>query len=341
MDRINQELQGVPPLPVRSQVFNCLGLLTAAHPLIETDFFQTQAGRFQGDVLGIALPNGYFWRSRWNLGGPGTGELRDGYLMVGLPTSPYRDFWHGREIRGETVATSTHSLGLRHRCSQAHESLAWMIRWSRIYEICEHLDVPIPGTLGSEPVHTGSELLLRLYRRDIQEFIERAPQKGELSRPLAVWFEEFLVHRLLSFLNPVSPAPCPIRTSAGVAEKIAQQLRLRENGPLVMSDLCAELHLHERTLRQHFTCHFGISPQAYHQNLRLNRLRQLLLTGKDSRGQISHYAARLGFWHMGRLGQQYRRLFGETPSETLACKACDQFSQFWKEIYCGSSDTNP
>lgn len=327
----------MPELPVLSHTFETLDLLTSAHPLLESEFFQTQAGSFQGEVLGIALPNGYFWRSRWNLGGPGWANLKEDYFMVGLPTNPHRDFWHGSEIGTQTVATTTWQLGLQHRCLEAHESLAWMIRWARIQEICENLGICIPKTLASQPIHSVPEMCLRLYRKDIQEFISRAPQPNGLSRSLAEWFEEFLVYRLMACIVPVRDVERPVRTSATIAKKIARHLRQRCQGALSMSELCAELHLHERTLRQHFTSHFGVSPQTYHQNLRLNLLRQQLLVCPDSKGQVSHSAARLGFWHMGRMGQQYRKLFGETPTETLARKISGDFHQFWQSFYDGSN----
>lgn len=318
--------------PVLGQSFEALPLLTAAHPLMETDFFQTQAGQFRGEVLGIALPHGYFWRSRWNLGGPGSAEVREDYLMVGMPTQPFRDFWHGREISEVTVATCTRELGLQHRCSRAHESLAWMIRWPRIQEVCERMGIAIPSTLGSQPIHSGPELTLCLYRRDIAEFIAHAPRDGVLSGPLAIWFEEFLIYRLMSCLTPIERGQS-VQMSAGLARNICRRLRQLTHGPLVLSELCRELRLPERTLRHHFSNHYGISPQAYHQSLRLNLLSQQLLLAQPGKGRVSYWATRLGFWHMGRLGQQYRHLFGESPSQTLARQVDHQFCRFWESRY--------
>ena len=55
-------------------------------------------------------------------------------------------------------------------------------------------------------------------------------------------------------------------------------------------------------------------------DLAVNRfLNEALRTG-EKRGTISDLAMSWGFTHMGRFSVEYRRHFGETPSETLKRK---------------------
>jgi len=73
-----------------------------------------------------------------------------------------------------------------------------------------------------------------------------------------------------------------------------------------------------RTLRFAFEDELGLSPKRFlevHQpNLVFRELRR-----SDRRStKIADVASDWGFWHMGKLARDYRRLFGELPSEALA-----------------------
>ena len=68
------------------------------------------------------------------------------------------------------------------------------------------------------------------------------------------------------------------------------------------------------TLERAFREHAGIGPKAYLLRLRLNRVRTQLR--RTSALSITDIANQNGFWHMGKLAADYRRLFGELPSQT-------------------------
>jgi AraC-like DNA-binding protein len=71
-----------------------------------------------------------------------------------------------------------------------------------------------------------------------------------------------------------------------------------------------------RTLMKHFETFRGVSPMQYLRRARLERVNEALRAGEDGR-TISDLAMTWGFTHMGRFSAEYRRHFGETPSETL------------------------
>lgn len=79
--------------------------------------------------------------------------------------------------------------------------------------------------------------------------------------------------------------------------------------------LCAELHITRRTLQNCFQDSLGISPASYLRLVRLNAVRRELRDAGASQ-TIGDVAARWGFWHMGHFSQDYKALFGETPSHT-------------------------
>ncbi|WP_417614656.1 AraC family transcriptional regulator [Oceanisphaera sp.] len=70
-----------------------------------------------------------------------------------------------------------------------------------------------------------------------------------------------------------------------------------------------------RTLYAGFKDFRGVSPMEYLRSIRLKRVREeLCLQGPNC--SVTDIATRWGFGHMGRFSQEYRRLFGENPSET-------------------------
>jgi transcriptional regulator GlxA family with amidase domain len=55
---------------------------------------------------------------------------------------------------------------------------------------------------------------------------------------------------------------------------------------------------------------------AYLRTVRMQRVREDLLKACDG-DTVSAIATRWGFFEFGRFAGQYRKLYGETPSETL------------------------
>jgi AraC family ethanolamine operon transcriptional activator len=94
-------------------------------------------------------------------------------------------------------------------------------------------------------------------------------------------------------------------------------LREHVEEPVTVRDLCRVSEVSERTLRYAFLEQFGVSPKSYLMALRLNRIRRQLSHADPSSTRVVDVANHWGFWHMGQFAADYRKLFGELPSETL------------------------
>ena len=87
---------------------------------------------------------------------------------------------------------------------------------------------------------------------------------------------------------------------------------------VTLSDLSAAAGVSERRVRDAFSdCH-GMSPTAYLRVAALREVRRRLLDGPFARDPVTRAACDFGFWHLSRFAGQYRALFGESPSETVA-----------------------
>jgi AraC family ethanolamine operon transcriptional activator len=87
--------------------------------------------------------------------------------------------------------------------------------------------------------------------------------------------------------------------------------------PITVRQLCEDVGVGWTTLVHAFREHFGVTPKVYLRTIRLNGARRELLGG-ESGASIVDVANRWSFWHMGQFAGDYRRLFGELPSETKA-----------------------
>lgn len=85
-----------------------------------------------------------------------------------------------------------------------------------------------------------------------------------------------------------------------------------------MADLCARIGVSERSVQYAFRSHLSIAPATYLRLARMNRVRSCLLAPDQNTPGVTDVAMRWGFFHLGRFAQQYRAMYDETPSETLA-----------------------
>jgi len=85
-----------------------------------------------------------------------------------------------------------------------------------------------------------------------------------------------------------------------------------------VADLCAAAGVSERTLQYAFQDYVGMSPVAYLRLCRLNDARAALLRGDPQTISVTNVAMQFNFEHLGRFAGDYKRLFGEAPSATLA-----------------------
>lgn len=73
----------------------------------------------------------------------------------------------------------------------------------------------------------------------------------------------------------------------------------------------------KRTLGYLFLHTYGITPMAFLKQERLRKARMLLQHADPSTGTVASIARECGFQHMGQFSLDYKRLFRESPSDTL------------------------
>jgi AraC-like DNA-binding protein len=94
-------------------------------------------------------------------------------------------------------------------------------------------------------------------------------------------------------------------------------LHANSHAPVYLAELCSAAGVPERTLRDIFQSILGVSPLKYLQLRRMRQARLALLKADKGAHSVKEIALVSGFWELGRFAVEYKRLFGESPSETL------------------------
>ena len=84
--------------------------------------------------------------------------------------------------------------------------------------------------------------------------------------------------------------------------------------------LAKDLNISERQLHNAFKANYGVSPKKFLQQLRLNAIKHELLIANPKQTTISNIAFKYKFLHMSHFTNEYKKLFGQTPSTTLQHK---------------------
>ena len=113
-------------------------------------------------------------------------------------------------------------------------------------------------------------------------------------------------------------AACRPSQRERVVRRAEEYLQAHLGDPLSLLDLCREVAVSERTLHYAFREVRGLSPMTYFKASRLNAVRQELKTAPAGTASVHEIAQRWGFWHTGEFAADYRRLFGELPSQTFS-----------------------
>jgi AraC-like DNA-binding protein len=246
-----------------------------------------------------------------------------GYRSFGIPLGRHTvGHWCGQSISGGRYVNSFDASGSYEAVMRpGFESFIVSVREDWLSERRASLGIPAETASRGARVSEYDPASLRTLATELRT-ASRLARSGLTASGHAA------VRELLRFEIPDRLLELPL------AEKLAPTLspRLRdrilrrardwiETAPaegLTVANLCRSIDAGERTVRRAFVEYYGVAPREYLKAQRLNRVHSELLESDPAYGLVSDVANRWGFWHLGQLAADYRHLFDELPSETLA-----------------------
>lgn len=184
-----------------------------------------------------------------------------------------------RDLIAETLGTST-----------------FQAEPARVDAIGKHL-VMLVETATKEPRIFASEKIHRAVRSEVvRQFLATIPDRsGDRHRPRA-----------------------SLARRRKIVTAVEESLRENLGEAVTITDLCKIAHASERTISYAFQSFWDMSPAAYLKSVRLNHVHKDLRRADAAECSVQAVASDWGFWHMGHFARDYKSLFRELPSETLA-----------------------
>lgn len=284
------------------------------------DLRKLEAGRFRAKLLQLEVGPIRLAYTRHSSVIELSGTAQPGFRSFGLPmpASPPA-LWCRAPTSSRTVSVFDASGGFEAVTPAGFETVVFSVSAEYLARLGESVGVGVPReilpnaevvTCEPGPMQELRQSLLRIVRTVMNDAsLEKCPS-------LRTELEEDIPSRLLGALADRSPHPRPValhlrqRALRGALEHIAAL----PNEMLGIAELCRATGASERTLRRAFTEGLGVSPNAYLRARRLNGSYRELRRGVRVNEAANHW----GFWHMGQFAADYRRMFGELPSSTLA-----------------------
>ena len=194
----------------------------------------------------------------------------------------------------------------------------------RIRSVAETLGVPNPlEKILDAPSYAETDTgRLAALRRNLTALHKAAEKNSDLPlsatalSDLEFEIQAALVAALSTGIEFNARSPNPTLRSRALRLAV-DYIEEHADGAPAVTDICGASGVSHRTLNHAFHEHFGISPKQYLQAVRLDGVRKELYR-KGPSARIADIANTWGFWHLGQFAADYRRQFGELPSETLA-----------------------
>jgi AraC-like DNA-binding protein len=283
----------------------------------------TGRGRFTAKVIRIDLPR--LWMQRLSDNLPRvlhTGNLT-GRATIGFCTEP------GPSMHASGLEICDANIVRRGDAHDYFQQSAGPVGWGAMsLPIADMVSVgatltgcdlaPPKDALSVTPGPLAMAKLQRLHAAagQLAEYAPAVIAQPEAARGL----EQALIEAMVACLGigEVGEDRSALRQHAKIMRRFHRAVEERPDQALFIPELCTAIGASERTLRICCQEQLGVSPKRYLLLRRMHLVRRALRESDPAATTVTEIATRYGFWQFGRLAGEYRSLFGELPSATLA-----------------------
>lgn len=99
--------------------------------------------------------------------------------------------------------------------------------------------------------------------------------------------------------------------------RVREYLQAHDDHCITVHELCTAVGASRRALQDCFRKSLDLGPKEYLRAVALNAARRELQRPDSACQSVGDVASRYGFWHLSQFATDYRKLFGELPSQTL------------------------
>jgi AraC family ethanolamine operon transcriptional activator len=292
-----------------------------AQPGWQIDCLQLSAGRFQGEVQHVQLPGLRLVREHSSRALRQRGALGHGAFGFAMALeAPGELIFNGQRVAGDGImAGRSDELDLR--TPEGMQLIAVVVDAALLQPLWEQLYLKPPSAwLDAQlalPVRPAAAAAVR--RLHVQLMQRLMPQPAEGAPPDAAtllrWRDALLVEWIEALPEAVHTTALPtLAARQRIVDRACAVALADPARPPSMLELCRAVGASRRKLNYCFQDVLGCSPLKVLRAARLQAVRRELRSGG---GTVQDAAARWGFHHAGQFAADYRRHFGELPSQAL------------------------
>jgi AraC-like DNA-binding protein len=209
---------------------------------------------------------------------------------------------------------------VRIKCSS--DQLLYRVERTRVDQlVAAMIDRSLKKPICFNPLIDPTRTQGRLFWLGLQNALEQLSLDGHAAaHPL---FRQQIEQSLLYALilgqpsNYLDALHAPIASAAPRSVKRAEDyVRSHVDEPITLLDMAQAAGVSPRALQEAFKRFRGTSPMQYLRDQRLDHV-QADLAGRAQGETVTNIAYKWGFTQLGRFARDYRRRFGEAPSQTL------------------------
>lgn len=280
---------------------------------------QVSPGKFRAD-LDFAQVNGIFLtHERWSRRVAAIGATPSGYLVIAGVCTERTMSWSGAQIDARNVVTGLDATDIELVTPEgaehwvAHVPIDLMV--GHLGEQLAAELLPSGRSLTSDP-----RVIRQLGSLVVRVVAKLRDNRSSYASDLLLNAIQSQLMRAITELLVSTDGNADLATPRRRFLACQRALRYAEqlDHPIGVDELAAKACVSRRTLELGFKESYDISPQRYLRHVRLNGLHRDLRHTSPERSTITEASRRWGFVELGRTAVEYRKLFGECPSTTLA-----------------------
>jgi len=283
----------------------------------EFDLQQLNKGAFQAELFSADLGKGILDKAYYGKSMLNHGVFSSDYMLFGiLFKSDKTGTVNGQDFHAQDIILCDEGAEIEYYSTDDSYWSSLQFKRSDLHALGVKTDKPRPSLY-----HIRNKTNQNVSKQ--VQYILNHLEQSDTENNIA-FNQELLYNHLLTLyartLENDENSKTPKRTeSSHLAKKIHSYIHRHADGLIQMIDLTRLTGKSERTVERIFKKHFGLTPYKYLKIHRLNLIRKQLqqLKKEDEPLNITQIAMNNGFFQMGYFGSEYKKMFGETASETL------------------------
>ena len=284
---------------------------------------QISPGAFHGGLLHTQVGSLGIFRNRWERAIHYQGVAPEGTIGLAISLAQTGEArWMGQRVAIDDVIVQRCGTEAEYRSAPLWDSVVFTIPEAELAQQIADITHDDPWNFIVHGVARLTPQVSAQVRQAAMAYLDAAarslvtPDAPSPLPELAKSAVELMARALVSARPPRHTKP-GINRQRQLIRQAEDYIAHVTDQPLRIGQLCCEINVSERTLRDAFYKVADTSPLAYLKTERLNRIYRVLRDVDPLETRVKQVALANGFSHPGQFSRDYKQLFGELPSETL------------------------